>query len=131
MESLDYDDIELVEDPFLSFWTHPSNMRKKLNYQSDARKFSIRRVPNIPESKSNNIEKIKDLNVDVPPLLAGWHLLLRAGILRWIFPQVKSMYKGELTTEKISRTLTRIFGNNNTLSIKNIIFKHNIYMLEL
>ena len=113
------------------FWTRPSNIRKKLNYQNDARKFSIRRLLNIPESKSNDVEKIKNLNVDVPPLLAGWHLLMRAGILRWIYPQVKSMCNGELTTEKVNRILTRIFGDNNKLNIKDIIFKYNIYMVEL
>ena len=42
------------------------------------------------------LKRMKEVNVDIPPLLSGWHLLTRAGIPRWTHLQVKSMCGGDL-----------------------------------
>ena len=79
------------------------------------------------------LKKLKDLNVDVPPPLARWHLLMRAGIPRWIHPQVKRMCNVELTTEKVSRALARMFGADTTPNAKDgevTTFKHDVHMVD-
>ena len=79
------------------------------------------------------LKKLKDLNVDVPPPLARWHLLMRAGIPRWIHPQVKRMCNVELTTEKVSRALAGMFGADTTPNAKDgevTTFKHDVHMVD-
>eukprot|EP00435_Cladocopium_sp_Y103_P024491 s991_g6.t1 len=76
------------------------------------------------------LKKLKDLQVDVPPLLAGWHLLMRAGIPRWTHPQVKSMCNGELKPEKVARALTKMFGGDSKPNSKDTTFKHDVHMVE-
>ena len=66
-----------------------SNMRKKLNYQNGARSSSSSSSGKDRKSFKHTaylvrhatmLQKLKDLQVDVPALLAGWHLLTRLGV---------------------------------------------------
>ena len=53
---------------------------------------------------------MKEVNLEIPPLLSGCHLLTRAGVPRWTRVQIKAMRAGELEYEKASRALIRMFG---------------------
>ena len=108
-------------------------MKKKLNYQEFFEQFQREQQEELQAylvRHQTMLKKLKDLNVHVPPLLAGWHLLIRAGIPRWIHPQVKSMCNGELTTDKVSRALTRMFGGDSKPNAKDTTFKHDVHMVD-
>ena len=116
------------------------NMKKKLNYQSAERcqeffeQFQRERQEELQQylvRHQTMLKKLKDLQVDVPPLLAGWHLLMRAGIPRWTHPQVKSMCNGKLTTEKVARALTQMFGGDSKPNSKDTTFKHEVHMVDV
>ena len=57
-------------------------------------------------------KRMREVNVDVPPLLSGWHLLTRAGVLRWTHVQLKAMCGGDMDYEKVSKALIRMFGGD-------------------
>ena len=140
MESLDYDYIELAEDPFSpitsvldALFQHEEEVELPERCQEFFEQFQRERQEELQAylvRHQTMLKKLKDLNVDVPPLLAGWHLLMRAGIPRWIHPQVKSMCNGELTMEKVSRALTRMFGGDSKPNAKDTTFKHDVHMVD-
>ena len=55
------------------------------------------------------LKRMKEVNVEVPPLLSGWHLLTRAGVPRWTHVQIKAMCSGDLEYEKVGKALIRMF----------------------
>ena len=66
------------------------------------------------------LKKMKEVKVDIPPLLAGWHLLTRAGIPRWTHVQVKSMSGGDMDYEKVATALMRMFGGDSKPNVKDL-----------
>ena len=58
------------------------------------------------------MKKLKEVQVEVPKLLGGWHLLSRSGIPKWMFVQIKTMCNGELEYEKVAKALLRVFGGD-------------------
>ena len=58
------------------------------------------------------LKRMKEVNVEVPPLLSGWHLLTRAGVPRWTHVQLKAMCGGDLDYDKVSKALVRMFGGD-------------------
>ena len=58
------------------------------------------------------LKRMKEVNVEVPPLLSGWHLLTRAGVPRWTHVQLKAMCGGDMDYEKVSKALVRMFGGD-------------------
>ena len=58
------------------------------------------------------MKKMAEVKITIPPLLAGWHLLTRAGVPRWTHVQVKSMCGGDLDYKKVKDALMRIFGGD-------------------
>ena len=47
--------------------------------------------------------KEMEIKVEIPELLAGWHLLARAGVPRWTHVQVKALCGGDLVYNKSTR----------------------------
>jgi hypothetical protein len=143
MESLDYDDIKLADDPFEPItkvldplFQHEEEVELPERCQEFLEQFQRERQEQLQAylvRHQTMLKKLKDLNVDVPPPLARWHLLMRAGIPRWIHPQVKRMCNVELTTEKVSRALARMFGADTTPNAKDgevTTFKHDVHMVD-
>ena len=58
------------------------------------------------------MKRMKEIKVEIPKLLAGWHFLTRAGVPKWTHVQVKSMCGGELDYDKVSLALMRMFGGD-------------------
>ena len=57
-------------------------------------------------------KKMLEVKVEVPDLLAGWHLLARAGVPKWTHLQVKSLYGGVLSYQKVAQALLKMFGGD-------------------
>ena len=64
------------------------------------------------------LRKLKELQVEVPPLLAGWHMLSRAGVPRWTHPQIKALCGGELNVKGVAKAMTRMFGGDSKPNLK-------------
>lgn len=56
------------------------------------------------------MKKMKEVKAEIPPLLAGWHLLTQAGVPKWTHAQAKALCGGDLKYEDVSKALTRMFG---------------------
>ena len=65
-------------------------------------------------------KKMKEAGVDVPDLLAGWHLMARAGVPRWTHLQVKSLCNGQLTYQKVSQALMKMFGGDHKPNMRDL-----------
>ena len=66
------------------------------------------------------MKRMKQINVEIPKLLAGWHLLTHARVPKWTHVQVKSMCGGELDYDKVSLTLMRMFGRDHRPNPKDL-----------
>ncbi len=66
------------------------------------------------------MKRMKEIKVEIPKLLAGWHLLTRAGVPKWTHVQVKSMCGGELDYDKVSLALMRMFGGDHRPNPKDL-----------
>lgn len=51
------------------------------------------------------MKKMKEIHVEIPELLAGWHLLTRAGVPKWTHVQVKALCGGDLKYDKVNKAL--------------------------
>ena len=132
-DSIELDDIEFADDPFKpivkvlgALFQHEEEVELPERCQEFFEQFQRERQEELQADLARHqpmLKKLKDLQVDVPPLLAGWHLLMRAGIPRWTHPQVKSMCNGELAKEKVACALTRMFGDDSTPNFKDTTFK--------
>ena len=96
-ESIELDDIELADNPFEpivkvldALFQHEEEIELPERCQEFFEQFQRERQEELQQylvRHQTMLKKLKDLQVDVPPLLAGWHLLMRAGIPRWTHPQ--------------------------------------------
>ena len=66
------------------------------------------------------LKRMKEVNVEVPPLLSGWHLMTRAGVPRWTHVQIKSMCGGDLDYDKVGKALIRMFGGDHKPSARDL-----------
>ena len=69
------------------------------------------------------LKRMKEVNVEVPPLLSGWHLLTRAGVPRWTHVQIKSMCAGDLDYDKVGKALIRMFGGDHVPSARDLLVR--------
>ena len=139
-ESIDYDDIELSDDPFKpivkvldTLFQHEEEVELPERCQEFFEQFQRERQEELQAylvRHATMLKKLKDLQVDVPPLLAGWHLLTRSGVPRWTHPQVKAMCNGNLTVEGVARSLTRMFGGDSKPNAKDTTFRNDVHMVD-
>ena len=139
-ESIDYDDIELSDDPFKpivkvldTLFQHEEEVELPERCQEFFEQFQRERQEELQAylvRHATMLKKLKDLQVDVPPLLAGWHLLTRSGVPRWTHPQVKAMCNGNLTVEGVARSLTRMFGGDSKPNAKDTTFRNDVHLVD-
>ena len=67
------------------------------------------------------MKKMKEVKIEIPPLLSGWHLMTRAGIPRWTHVQIKALCSGDLTQEKVSNALMKMFGADHKPNPKDLV----------
>ena len=67
------------------------------------------------------LKRMSEVNVEVPPLLSGWHLLTRAGVPRWTHVQIKAMCSGDLEYEKVGKALIRMFGGDHQPNARDLM----------
>ena len=65
-------------------------------------------------------KKMLEVKVEVPDLLAGWHLLARAGVPKWTHLQVKSLCGGVLSYQKVAQALLKMFGGDHKPNAKDL-----------
>ena len=65
-------------------------------------------------------KKMLEVKVEVPDLLAGWHLLSRAGVPKWTHLQVKSLCGGVLSYQKVAQALLKMFGGDHKPNAKDL-----------
>ena len=110
-----YNDIELADDHFKpitkvldSLFQHEEEVELPERCQEFFEQFQREHQEEVQAYLVRHQTMVKQLK----DLLAGWHLLMRAGIPRWIHPQVQSICNGELTAEKVSRALRTMFNGD-------------------
>ena len=67
------------------------------------------------------LKRMREVNVEVPPLLSGWHLLTRAGVPRWTHVQIKAMCAGDLEYDKVGKALIRMFGGDHRPNARDLV----------
>ena len=65
-------------------------------------------------------KKMLEVKVEVPDLLAGWHLLSRAGAPKWTHLQVKTLCGGVLSYTKVAQALLKMFGGDHKPNAKDL-----------
>ena len=130
-EGLDYDDMELSDDPFKplvaildKLFQHEEEVELPERCQEFFEKFARERGEELQAylvRHQSMLRKLKELAVDIPPLLAGWHLLQRSGVPRWTHVQVKAMCNGDMSVDKVSKALIRMFGGDSKPNAKDSV----------
>eukprot|EP00913_Durusdinium_trenchii_P000385 g353.t1 len=64
--------------------------------------------------------KMNEVKVQIPNLLAGWHLMTRAGVPKWTHVQIKALCQGELEYEKVQKALMKMFGGDHKPNTKDL-----------
>ena len=139
-EGLDYDDMELSDDPFKpllivldKLFQHEEEVELPERCQEFFEKFARERGEELQAylvRHQSMLRKLKELQVDIPPLLAGWHLLQRSGVPRWTHVQVKAMCNGDMSVDRVSRALIRMFGGDSKPNAKDSILKGEIHYMD-
>ena len=134
-ESIDYDDIELDADPFAPIkkvldllFQHEEEVELPERCQEFFEQFSRGKNEELQAyivRHQSLLKKLKELQVDVPPLLAGWHMLSRAGVPRWTHPQVKALCGGDLNVKSVAKAMTRMFGGDSKPNAKDTVFRNS------
>ncbi len=98
-ESIDYDDVELADNPFIPvrdmldlLYQHEEEVELSERCQGFFEQFSREKGEELQAyvvRHQSMLRKLKELQVEVPPLLAGWHLLSRSGVPRWTHPHIR------------------------------------------
>ena len=132
-ESIDYDDIELDADPFAPIkkvldllFQHEEEVELSERCQEFFEQFSRGKNEELQAyivRHQSLLKKLKELQVEVPPLLAGWHMLSRAGVPRWTHPQVKALCGGDLNVKSVAKAMTRMFGGDSKPNAKDTVFR--------
>ena len=65
-------------------------------------------------------KKMSEVGVALPDLLAGWHLITRAGIPKWTHIQVKSLCGGELQYQRVAQALMKMFGGDHKPNVRDL-----------
>eukprot|EP00913_Durusdinium_trenchii_P002397 g2213.t1 len=63
---------------------------------------------------------MKEVKINIPSPLAGWHLLTRAAVPRWTHVQVKALCQGELEYDRVQKALMKMFGGDHRPNVKDI-----------
>ena len=134
-ESIDYDDIELDPDPFKPIkkvldvlFQHEEEVELPERCQEFFEQFSRDKGEELQAYLVRHqtlMRKLKDLKVEIPPLLAGWHMLTRPGIPRWTHPQVKALCGGDLNVQSVAKAMTRMFGGDSKPNSKDTVFRNS------
>ena len=132
-ESIDYDDVELAENPFTPvrdmldlLYQHEEEVELPERCQEFFEQFSREKGEELQAyivRHQSMLRKLKELQVEVPPLLAGWHLLSRSGVPRWTHPQVKAMCNGTLNVKSVSQALVRMFGGDSKPNARDSVLR--------
>eukprot|EP00913_Durusdinium_trenchii_P004613 g4282.t1 len=64
--------------------------------------------------------KMNEVKVQVPNLLAGWHLMTRSGVPKWTHVQIKALCQGKLEYEKVQKALMKMFGGDHKPNAKDL-----------
>ena len=64
--------------------------------------------------------KMNEVKVQLPNLLAGWHLMTRAGVPKGTHVQIKALCQGELEYEKVQKALMKMFGGDHKPNTKDL-----------
>ena len=140
-EGNDYDDIELSENPFLPIrqtldllFQHEEEVELPERCQEFFEQFAREKNEELQAyivRHQTMLRKLKELKVEVPPLLAGWHMLSRAGVPRWTHPQIKALCGGELNMKNVAKAMTRMFGGDSRPNMKDSALSGNgIHLAE-
>eukprot|EP00435_Cladocopium_sp_Y103_P053716 s692_g17.t1 len=129
-EQLDFDDVELDDQPFKPIF----QLLDKLFQYEDLIEVPSRCEEFFQEfmrSKNEDMQayilrhstmmkRMEEVHIEVPKLLAGWHLLTRSGVPKWTHVQIKSMCGGDLEYNKVSQALMRMFGGDHRPNPKDL-----------
>ncbi|CAL1144412.1 unnamed protein product, partial [Cladocopium goreaui] len=127
-EGIDYDDVELAENPFDVIrqtldllYQHEDEVELPERCQEFFEQFKREKGEELQAyivRQQTMLRKLKELQVEVPPLLAGWHMLSRAGVPRWTHPQIKALCGGELNVKGVAKAMARMFGGDSKPNLK-------------
>ena len=129
-EQLDLDEVELADEPFSPIW----ELLDKLYQYEDLIEVPSRCEEFFQEfmrQKNEDLQayilrhgtmmkRMKEVKIEVPKLLAGWHLLTRAGVPKWTHVQIKSMCSGDMEYNKVSQALMQMFGGDHRPNPKDL-----------
>ena len=65
-------------------------------------------------------KKMSEVGVDVPDLLAGWHLMTRSGTPKGTHLQIRSLCGGNLSYKKVAQALLKMFDGDHKPNVRDL-----------
>ena len=65
-------------------------------------------------------QRLRECKIDIPEVLAGWHLLARSAIPSWTEVQVRTVCAGNMDCGKIEKALVQIFGADHRPHVRDV-----------
>ncbi|CAK0792453.1 unnamed protein product [Prorocentrum cordatum] len=66
------------------------------------------------------LTKLREAGLELPDLLAGWHMMTRAAIPQWQVPNLKALCNNRLTVQVVTESLKTMFGGDSVAHKKDI-----------
>ncbi|CAK0860309.1 unnamed protein product, partial [Prorocentrum cordatum] len=73
------------------------------------------------------LTKLREAGLELPDLLAGWHMMTRAAIPQWQVPNLKALCNNRLTVQVVTESLNTMFGGNSVAHKKDIDRVRSLY----
>ncbi|CAK0898077.1 unnamed protein product [Prorocentrum cordatum] len=66
------------------------------------------------------LSKLREAGLDLPDLLAGWHMMTKSAIPRWQILNLKALCNNQLAMQVVTESLNSMFGGDSTAHKKDI-----------
>ena len=129
-EQLNLDEVEAASDPFKPIFTlldrlyqHEEDVELPARCEEFFQEFGRLKNEEMQAYLLRHAtlnKKLREVGIALPDLLAGWHLLTRAGVPKWTHLQVKALCGGTLEYQKVAQALLKVFGGDHRPNVKDL-----------
>ena len=130
LEGLDLDALKAATDPFKEItdvldvlFEHEREVEMPTKCEEFFNKFGRTKGETLQAylvRHASEVKNMREVGVDLPDLLAGWHMLIRATTPNWMLPQAKALCQGRLETARVRSALLKMFGGDSKPSPKDL-----------
>ena len=129
-ESIEIESFEDAEDPFEDIlqaldklYHYDDQVELPNRIEKFFQEFGRLKGENLQEyllRHQQEVSRLKELGVELPDMIVGWHMLARSGVPPWQLPTVRSACKQRLSSDKVREALVMMFGADSKPNVKDI-----------